>query len=299
MEKKGLMTFVSTRMSYTTLNKIIENKSAPDFVIIKGEPLSVYAYGEPGKRICADVDILIAKENVKFIIKILEDEGYCFQNNLSLAKRAITMNYSHQTPEMFKVINGIYSHIDINFDLFWGEYKGKRINIFDFISEKVNMIIYGFDIPTITPLKMLVVLILHHYKDLNSIYKLTQNGIKKSMFDDVFYLVKNNLSSITVDNIVEICHLYGIEEYAYYVFYFTNCIYCDDTFNELIDALYSEKASELLYYYGLTEKEKKKWMSEFEDRIDADIYELVKKDLTNSDIKKIEINKKIFGVENI
>ena len=49
-------------------------------------------------------------------------------------------------------------------------------------------------------------------------------------------------------------------------------------------------------YYGLAEKERKPWKVDFQTRLETDnLYELIKDDLTEEDIEKLERNRRIFG----
>lgn len=286
MERKGLLSFLSTQLTYSKLSNI----NSPAFAVIKGEPLSMYAYGTSGRRICADVDILIDKQNLSLLIETMQKNGYIFQND----KKNLAVKYSHQTPAMYSQINGIYSYIDINFDLFWGEYLGKRINVSEFICDRKKMNIYGYEIPTVSPIKMLIIEILHHYKDMNSIYKLSQNSIRKQMFDDIYFLLINNTNTINLEDIVDLCKVYDISKYAYFVFYYTNLVHKNEMLEKLIKYLYSKEANVLLNYYGLSDKERKAWKVSFAQRLEKNTYELIKDDLTEEDRKKLYINRVIF-----
>lgn len=102
-------------------------------------------------------------------------------------------------------------NIDINFDIFWDEYTGKRINISEFLTDTIEMDIYGCTVKTLSLLKAMVQLILYHYKDMNSIFLLTmQKSIKYDMFKDIYYLLKNNIDTISLNQLYEISTEYGI-----------------------------------------------------------------------------------------
>ena len=63
-----------------------------------------------------------------------------------------------------------------------------------------------------------------------------------------------------------------------------------------VDAFRTPEGELYLNYYGLTEKERKRWKVNFQTRLETNnLYELIRDDLTESDIEKIERNKKIFG----
>lgn len=91
---------------------------------------------------------------------------------------------------MEKKIGFIVSIVDINYDSFFGEYTGKRVDIDNFLSDTIEMEIYGVKVKTLSPLKAMVQLILHHYyKEMNSIYHLaSHDNINYNMLKDVYYL---------------------------------------------------------------------------------------------------------------
>ena len=81
-----------------------------------------------------------------------------------------------------------------------------RVNI---IKDPIEMNIYGQKIKALPPLKAMVQLILHHYKEMNSLYHLTRhNCITRSMFQDVYYLWKNNQRNISFERLTEIITKY-------------------------------------------------------------------------------------------
>ena len=105
------------------------------------------------------------------------------------------MSHSHQLLPYYSYINNQLICIDLNFDIFWGEYEGKRVDIDEFLCDTIEMDIYGVKVKTLPPLKAMIQLILHHYKDMNSIFLLaTRKSIRYDMFKDVYYLLKNNIN---------------------------------------------------------------------------------------------------------
>ena len=142
----------------------------------------------------------------------------------------------------------------------------------------------------------MVQLILHHYKDMNSIFLLaTRKCIKYEMFKDVYYLLKNNLGIISIDSLYDISLKYDIVPYVYYILYYTGQVFNDEMLNRYIDAFRTPTGEGLLNCYGLCAKEQKEWKYNFQTRIEADsIYDLIKDDLTEKDKEKIDINRRIF-----
>lgn len=287
-----------SKLLYKSIEGVIEEFEIQDiqYVIIKGEPLSVLAYGRSGKRISSDIDILVTKSNLNKINKILNNNGFK-QKKVSREEELITNLYSHQVLPYTKRISFVEVWIDINFDILWGEYEDKRIDVSEFIKNKFQMEIHNIKINTLKPLYALIQLILHHYKDMNSIYMLsTHNSIKSDMFKDIYYLIINNLEHVNVESLYNKCLEYDILKYAYYVLYYTNCIYDNEILSIYVDRLETESGKKILNNYGLSSDEIKVWRCDFKIRLNNNnIHYLIKQDLNEQDFKKIDVNHKIFG----
>lgn len=278
----------------------IKNLFSVPYAVIKGEVLSKQAHGSVGQRTSSDIDVLVSRKHLSDIEKSLLSAG--FENTQKSRKDRISMlSNSHQVAPWIKVFKPWgYLVVDINFDIFWGEYEGSRINIEEFLSDTIDIDIYGNTIKTLSPLKAMVQLILHDYKDMNSIFLLaTRNRIKKTMFEDLYYLLKNNLDTISIEKLYIISEEYKIIPYVFYMFYYTSKIFNDDILKRYVEAFRTKKGEDLLGLYGLCDKEHKEWKCDFETRLESDnVFELMKDDLTEKDEKKIAINKRIFmGVE--
>ena len=267
------------------------------YALIKGEALSIGAYGKTGERVSNDIDILIPRKSLTEIEQLFEHYG--FKSTIqSREDKILMLSASHQISPVIKDVPpyGTLS-IDINFDVFWGEYQGKRIDIEDFLSDFVEVNIYGCKIKTLNLLKSMVQLILHHYKEMNSIYHLAgHNCIKYSMFKDVYFLWKNNEDEISLEELYHVSSRYEIIPYVYYILYYTNMIFNDDRLKVYIDKFETKEGVELLECYGLNENERKYWKVDFQTRLNTeDLYGLIKNDLTQADIEKLERNCRIFG----
>lgn len=294
--QKGLYLMYSkikNKLSYRNLPNIFELPCA----IIKGEVLSVLAYKTEGKRICRDIDILIPRKRLKDVKKILLANEFNTKIN-SREDELMMLSSSHQTPPFYREISPIeFTIIDLNFDVFWGEYEGRRIDIEDFLSDTIEIEIYGVKVKTLPPIKAMIQLVLHHYKDMNSIYLLaTRRCINHDMLKDVYYLLKNNLDTISLDKLYELSETYGIIPYVYCVLYYTGLIFEDSILKQYIDAFRTLEGEVLLNNYGLCTMERKEWRCDAKTRLESDnLYSFIEKDLTDKDIKKIEINKRVFG----
>lgn len=268
------------------------------YCVVKGEALSILAYGNVGMRSSSDIDILISRKDIKYIVSCLKKYGYKYKSDKGISKeeRAFFLSNSHQWKPLVKQIGFVESVVDINFDIFWGEYTGKRIIIEDFLSNPRELKVYGCKVKTLSVMKSFLCLVLHHYKDMNSIFLLaTKNSIKSSLFKDIYYFLINHSSEVTPDALYTECKRYNIMSYAYYVLYYTGQIYNDLFINTYINRLRDHHGEALIDYYGLNEKEKKKWNIDFFQRLDSkELYRYIYPQLSLEDIKKIEINNSFF-----
>lgn len=289
-------------LSKERYNRIYDllNDISFEYAIIKGEALSLQAYGATGRRISSDIDILIPVTRLREFHNILISHG--FQGRaLSRADKILLVSSSHQilpyTLSMPKPWPELL--LDVNHDIFWGEYEGTRIDISDFLSDTIEINIYGITVKTLPPLKAFIQLVLHHYKDMNSIYLLaTNNSIKIDMFADVYHLLKNNLNDIPLEQLFLISKDLGIVNYVYYILFYTGQVFRDKDIQQYIDAFKTIEGDELLNCYGLNKKERKKWNCNFETRLRSEnLLKIIEDDLTDRDWEKIKINQKLFGGE--
>ena len=264
-----------------------------NYSVVKGDALSKLAYGRVNQRFYNDVDVIVSRANLKELNYILFKCGY-EQREHSREENILFLSASHQTLPYTCKHN--YLTIDINFDILWGEYEGKRIDIEEFLSDTIEMEIYGVKVKTLPPLKAMIQLILHHYKDMNSLFLLaTRKSIRYDMFKDVYYLLKNNLDAIPLDKLYAMSAEYEIIPYVFYVLYYTGQVFDDDLLKQYIEAFRTPEGEALLNCYGLCKKERREWKCDFKTRLDSDnLYELIKEDLTERDKEKIAINKRVF-----
>lgn len=285
---------IAKRDMYEELQFVVEDLS--NYAIVKGDALSIQAYGKVGARTYGDIDILISKKHINNIEKMLLEHDF-HSNQNSHGDRVMMLIGSHQVASWHK--NSLLCGqviIDLNFDILWGEYEGKRIDIEEFLSDIIEMEIYGVKVKTLPPLKAMIQLVLHHYKDMNSLFLLaTRRSIRYNMFRDVYCLLKNNLDAIPLNKLYALSSEYEIIPYVFYVLYYTGQVFDDDVLKRYIEAFRTPDGDALLNCYGLCEKERREWKCDFKTRLDSNnLYELIEEDLTERDKEKIAINKRIF-----
>ena len=279
---------------YSLFKKILDSGCENlNYSVVKGDALSKLAYGRVNQRFYNDVDVIVSRANLKELNYILFKCGYA-QREHSREENILFLSASHQTLPYTCKHN--YLTIDINFDILWGEYEGKRIDIEEFLSDTIEMEIYGVKVKTLPPLKTMIQLILHHYKDMNSLFLLaTRKSIRYDMFKDVYYLLKNNLDAIPLDKLYAMSAEYEIIPYVFYILYYTGQVFDDNLLKQYIEAFRTPEGEALLNCYGLCEKERREWKCDFKTRLDSDnLYDLIKEDLTERDKEKIAINKRVF-----
>ena len=141
-------------------------------------------------------------------------------------------------------------------------------------------------------------LILHHYREMNSIYHLINfNSIKTSMFLDIYCLLKNNVDDISVNSLCLICRKMNIVPYAFYIFCYTKKCFNDDILNTYIEHLSTPDGIRLLSKYGLKDDEKKEWKIDFKIRLDSNnLSQYLIPELSFNDINRLKINNEICEV---
>lgn len=287
--------YLFSKLIYTELSEVFNELRNIDYAIIKGEPLSKIAYGEFCMRQSTDIDILIDKCDMRKIQVILEKSGFK-QKELNRQEKLITSLYSHQTAPYTKRTDIANLTVDVNYELFWGEYEGDRINIKEFLSETVEMKVFGYTVKTLDISKTFVQIVLHHYKEMNSIYHLmTHNSINIKMFNDIYFLLKSH-PELTPNHIYTIAEKYKILPYVYYILYYTALALKKDFLHEFVLICETPKGKELLDFYGLNRTERKPWQCDFKTRLNiSNLSGLIAPNLSDDDINKLERSRKIFG----
>lgn len=270
------------------------------YAVVKGDILSQQIYSTPDMRESSDIDILIDKENVKSLEQMLIKVGFHQQVPIDKQKarknRVMCIAYSHQIPSYHKNIFGFHLNVDINYDIFWGEYEGLRCSISDFLNDTIEMQIYGASVKTLPIDKAFVQLVLHHYKDMNSLYHLSQyNCIRTELFKDIYDMLILNKEILTVSKVVSLCKKYSIFPIMYYMLYYASLVFATNHLEKYLSALNYSSTVSFLDSYGLCSAERKQWHLPFEKRLDNDslCHEIVR-NMSEEDLKKINTGIAVF-----
>lgn len=288
---ENLKKYMAKSFLYEEIQKVV----APikNYAIVKGDPLSLLVFGQCGKRLMSDVDILVNYSDVVNVERSLYQNGFVKTIN-SRESELFMKSFSHQSVPFVKenlMFGNIY--IDINFDVFWGEYEGTKIDITSYLENSMEINLYGTTLKTLTPLYLFVHFALHTYKDMNSIYLLSQRCTDWCVaLEELYNLLMRNMSEISIDKLVALCEIYSIKPFIYYVLYHVNYLYEDKTICNYLKALYCENGEYLIGCFGLNDIERKKWPCNLSQRIKQnDKFCIIEEVLTENDLNKINRNK--------
>lgn len=271
-----------------------------DYAVIKGAVLSKSAYGNICYRNSSDIDLLISRDNVEEIKNYLLQNGFIqgrIVNNkvISFTRQEILYHtaLSHQTAPFLKRTDGRFCpivNIDVNMDIFWGESK-RHSDMTGFLKNTEVVDICGVAVKKLTPVAEFISLCMHHYKDMNSIYLLSQGSLKLNLLCDIyFYLVNNRLE---IDELKRFCIELDVTEYVYLCIAAANEIFDDEVLLPYLMGLDSDKAQAIQNSFGLDDSERKGWNIDFAHRLfDDDFYIYFQGLLTRADFEKIQTNEK-------
>ena len=71
MELSDKKILLKSKLFYHYFELVTKSIYETNYAVVKGEPLSYYAYGDFGKRYFNDIDLLVSKEDLNFIKSIL------------------------------------------------------------------------------------------------------------------------------------------------------------------------------------------------------------------------------------
>lgn len=290
---------LSVRERYREISFFLEKTKLP-YAIIKGAVLSEALYGDSFLRISGDIDFLVDRSHCEdFKYSLLYNgfiQGRIKDNKIIPYTREELLYYSvstHQIAPYVKQINNSiipYINIDVNFDIYWGEYEHKSDMAF-VLSQLQKINILGIQVNKLSPEMEFISLCLHHYKDLNSIYLLFKNGLKLCYFCDVFFYIMNN--TLDKKKLFDAANKLNAGRFLYYCLYYTNIIFDSSVIKDYMLLFSCDKDNSILETYGLTPKEIKTWNIDFESRLFGNsLKKYFQSNLSSQDFYKININSK-------
>ncbi len=277
--------------------KILEENSI-QYAIIKGAVLSKAAYEGPFCRYTKDIDILVNKDDVDIVKKILYDNGFIqariTKNGIkSLTRKEILFQsiFSHQVASFIKETENpyfSYINIDLNTDIMWGE-SDEKIDVRFVLDGTLSTTICGIEVRKLYPEIEFISLCLHHYKDMNSIYLLSQGSLRLKLFLDIYmYIINGGMNS---QLLLSICKKLNVTKYIYYCLYYTKMIFENDKLEKYCYDFKTVECEQLIERYGLSENEFAVWKVDFYKRLfDLDIREYFKDNLPMKLRDKIALN---------
>jgi hypothetical protein len=274
------------------------------YVIVKGTILSQIAYTEPYIRNSNDIDILVAPNNTTAFNRLLKDNGFV-QGTIcngeitpvSREKRVYQTFYSHQLLPFIKkteIASCPLINIDVNTNIFWGE-STYKVNMEDLLSNRINISVEGIEVYKLDPISEFIVLCLHHFKDMNSIYLLSQGSLKLRLFIDIYRYIQSQHTVLPINELLKKCERWNALPYVYYCLYQTAYLFPSRILNRYSNALKNSSGDYLLNKFGLADNERKEWQTPLENRLfSSDFLPNFYKMLNDDDIKKINLNIKMM-----
>ena len=296
----ALLNRVSINERFHSCQRLFEDLDAAaiPYAVIKGAVLSASAYKNPYSRHSGDMDILVNRENIDDVKRIMLRQGFVqgrvTQSGIVPYTRQELLfqsTMSHQIAPFSKATGNRlcpYIQVDINMDILWGESRQKAD--MSFILEHTTPItVCDVTVRKLTPEMEFIAMCLHHYKDMNSIYLLSQGNLKLKLFCDIYYYIKS--VDLDAKKLYALCNRLKVSDYVYYCLYYTDCIFDDSALRAHYPALSSPSAERRLNCFGLAENEIRKWDIGFFERLfDTDMREYFQKTLSDEALNKIRMN---------
>ena len=233
------------------------------YAAMKGPILSESAYGDPYLRQSGDLDVLIAPKDISAFNKRMKNAGFVqgkIKNQtiqpVSREERIFHSVYSHQVvPFIKKTRNTIsaFVNMDVNTNIYWGE-SGCSLNMDLLLSHRVPIEIDGVTIYKLEPISEFITLCLHHYKDMNSLYLLSQGSLKLRLFVDIYCYILRQREALPMIQLRQTAEEWGALPYIYYCLFQTAGLFPDKVVIDYRDAMQNEKGKNLLNMYGLTQE---------------------------------------------
>ena len=200
---------------------------------------------------------------------------------------------THQLPPFTKKTRNPFCpfvQIDVNTDIFWGESE-RTCDMNAFLSDTVKCTVCGAETRKLSPVGEFISMCLHHYKDANSLYLLSQRPAPLSHFCDVLYYIR--AGHLPLRPLTENAAGLGAASYVHYCLYYTYMIFGDSTVGRYLKAFDRIKGEDLTGYYGLTSAQRRAWTVPLEERMtDRGFSKKFFASLSESEKEKVRTNLK-------
>mgnify|MGYP000890488608 CR=1 FL=1 len=238
------------------------------YAVLKGAYLDKIGYKDIGIRHSDDIDILINREDYEKVIEYFLKDGFEFgdmrDGKLNIYKRSTvlyTLMYSHQSAPLIKITEAGSIEIDLNFSI-CQEPNIKLTN--NLLFNNTEIIDYhGILYHVLKPEFFLMQLCLHSYYDLNSIFKLIDDGVVFRLICDPYYFAKSSIG-LDLQKFINIVNDCNVKKYIDYVFYYIHLLFNDSNLNYK----YEKNDYNTISLSGQTEI--KHWSLPFSERIYID-----------------------------
>ena len=292
-----VVNLAAVKERYRVCEPFFKNASFP-YAVIKGAVLSSAVCGDPYRRVSGDIDILINRRDTDKAKTVLKScgfvQGRVTENGIVPFSRKEILyqtSTSHQTaPYVKETANRLcpYVNVDINMDILWGECE-HRSNMDEVLCHRENHSLFDINFYKLTPEMEFVALCLHHYKDMNSIYLLSQRGLSLGLLCDIYFYLKN--ARPIANKIGEISRQFDVGKYVYVCLSHTMEIFEDTLLIPYMENLKNDCDERLLNSFGLNDKERKYWDIPLKERLfHPALPQYMKKFLTDADVEKINVN---------
>lgn len=283
---------------YGSCEMFFKNASFP-YAIVKGAVLSLAVCGDPARRVSGDIDILINRRDADSAKRLLLEcgfiQGRVTENGIvPFSRKEILYQTvtSHQTaPYVKKTDNPLcpYINVDINTDILWGESE-QHSDMDEVLSHREKLSLFGEKIYKLTAETEFIALCLHHYKDMNSIYLLSQGSLCLGLFCDIYFYIRN--AHPIADITLNIAQKLNVGKFIYVCLAHTMDIFADDCLLPYLNRFESERDDTLLESFGLNDEERKTWDIPLIQRIfHPDLPKHLHPLLNEKDLEKIRINR--------
>lgn len=296
MNVQSVLDKAARKVKYQYLIKLLSEKATFPYAVVKGEVLSVLAYGAAGLRHNGDIDVLVDKKDLKALEKILREDGF-ESANLTRQEKIVARAFSHQIEPYYKQLPLGSLEVDINYEVIWGEWQGKKPSVSEMLARRQTIDVFGVPVPALTVEDAFIQLCLHHYKDMNVLFHLTvHNPINRRLFEDMAGFWQHQRAKLDLHRLKVWMDEYELTPFFYYIAYYTAKVCRVQDLEEWAKQLETPEGVALLDTFGLTESERKVWPIPFEERLENEkLPELVRSMLTKKELEKAEQNHKIFG----